>query len=139
MGGRIGTATDEKDGLMPMRMYQNNMTYPTTGYRMWQLYDSNSNYSCEGAVIDVLGIGASGQITISTYNAEGTLRYYISVTGGYSPLKLLEKDKKVFLYSNQRGNYSKVFIKSTMSITLAYYNDETPADISGYNEIDLEQ
>ena len=138
VGGLIGTATDSKNGLMPAKMYSNNVEYGTTSYRLWELYDVSYNYSCEGAVIDVLGTFDVSQITISTYNYDGALRHNTHVISNGLVLKLFEKDKKVYLYSNQRGNYSKAFIKSTMNIKYITESQE-PLDMSSYKEIMLNQ
>lgn len=138
VGGLIGTATDSKNGLMPAKMYSNNVEYGTTSYRLWELYDVSYNYSCEGAVIDVLGTFDVSQITISTYNSDGALRHNTHVISNGLVLKLFEKDKKVYLYSNQRGNYSKAFIKSTMNIKYITESQE-PLDMSSYKEIMLNQ
>lgn len=138
VGGLIGTATDSKSGLMSSKMYSNNVEYGTTSYRLWELYDVSSIYSCEGAVIDVLGTFCASQITISTYNNDGSLRHNTHAFSIGNVLKLFEKDKKVYLYSNQRGNYSKAFIKSTMNIKYITESQE-PLDMSSYKEIMLNQ
>lgn len=138
VGGLIGTATDSKNGLMPAKMYSNNVEYGTTSYRLWKLYDVSYNYSCEGAVIDVLGTSYVSRITISTYNNDGSLIHNTHVFANGLVLKLFEKDKKVYLYSNQRGNYSKAFIKSTMNIKYITESQE-PLDMSSYKEIMLNQ
>ena len=49
-------------------------------------------------------------------------------------MKLYERDGKVYLYSNQTGSYTKVFIRSCDNIEQVGSDQQ---DMAGYNQINI--
>ena len=112
----------------------NNIIYQASQYRLWILYDVKDTYMIKGAEIVYMGPYATGEVIISSYNDDGTIKHSTTKSGDISPMKLYERDGKVYLYSNQTGSYTKVFIRSCDNIELVGSGQQ---DMSGYNQINI--
>ena len=134
VGGLIGPATSDKDGLMTSLTMSNNIIYQASQYRLWLLYDVKDTYMIKGAEIVYMGPNATGEVIISSYNDGGTIKHSTTKIGDISPMKLYERDGKVYLYSNQTGSYTKVFIRSCDNIEQVGSGQQ---DMAGYNQINI--
>ena len=134
VGGLIGPATSDKDGLMTSLTMSNNIIYQASQYRLWLLYDVKDTYMIKGAEIVYMGHNATGEVIISSYNDGGTIKHSTTKIGDISPMKLYERDGKVYLYSNQTGSYAKVFIRSCDNIEQVGSGQQ---NMAGYNQINI--
>ena len=132
VGELIGPATSDKAGLMTSLTMSNNIIYQASQYRLWLLYDVKDTYMIKGAEIVYMGPKVTGEVIISSYNDAATIKHSATKSGDISPMKLYERDGKVYLYSNQTGSYTKVFIRSCDNIEQVGSGQQ---DMAGYNQI----
>lgn len=134
LGGLIGLATSNNNGLMSKIAFSSTNVYSINNYALYKLFTLNEDYIRKFAVVEY---------------GSGEQNHYAIVSGYYSPnsgltfklhtlfntaafLKFYYKDKSVFLLSNQTGSTAKAFIRSVDVIEMT---QQGSSDMSSYTEI----